>query len=164
MCGVRSPVLRYSVVPLQTDSSTVCTSIVRITVIQRIITVQSLRTSQPHEPSTEGSILGNADPRGIARHAAVGRQPGIVLAPGPPAANVRPGREAAALVVLVLELAVARAAAGVRAVGVVGDALHVEGAGGHLEAAGTADFGLGEGQGGDEGEEHGLEEHFDGGI
>jgi hypothetical protein len=105
------------------------------------------------------SILGNAYSRNITCHAAVRRQPRIILALVFFVAVVRPWREASARSILVLELAVAGAFVELRAVRVVGDALHVEGAGSNLEATGAADFALRRGEGDGEGEEDRFEKH-----
>lgn len=67
--------------------------------------------------------------------------------------------EASAGLVLVLELAVAGASVKLRTVGIVGDALHVERAGGDLEATGAADLTLRRGEGDGHGEKNRFEKH-----
>lgn len=110
--------------------------------IQRIIAKQSLWAAEPDKPSAEVSFLRDAYSRNITRQTAVWRQSRIILTLGIVTAVVWPRCEASTGLILVLELAMARAPVEFGAVGIVGDALHVEGAGGDFEATGAADLAM----------------------
>lgn len=107
--------------------------------IQLIIAKQPLGTLESQKSLAIVHIVWHTYSRHIARHAAVGRQSRIILAHGISIAVVWSRREAPAGLILVLELTVAGASVELRAVRVVGDALHVLRTRGDFEAADTAE-------------------------
>ena len=148
---------RIAIPPLQTDTNAVSTSILRITDIRRVVIApKPLGALLADESTTRGGLFGSADAGRVTGHAAGAGNARIVDA----VRALLAGRrgllaEAAACLVLVLEVTGARAAVEVGAAIVVGHALCVSRAGGNLEAAASA---IGALLGGCEAEESGSDE------